>query len=381
MPHSIVTSNYDNAVKAIKAAILKSQYKAAKLVNRELLILYFAIGRYISLHSRDGFWGTGAIDIISQKLQNELPGLRGFSARNLKNMRTFYEEWSFLEGNPAVLTAELSSDERQEIPVRQLQLPNWKDFPVEAFFQIGFTHHCLILTKVKSLEERLFYIRLAAANYLRVERLKRDMENDVYRHQGALPNNFSQALSSGELAKRAILAFKDEYLLDFINVEDLGARDIEDVDERVLENTIIQNVKNFIMAFGHDFSFIGNQYRIDVLGHVHIIDLLFFNRELASLVAVELKTGPFKPIYLGQLNVYLQALDDFVRKPHENPSIGLVLCKSADKAYVEYAVRDYNKPMGVASYRTADEMPERLKKALPDIEDLRKQLSQSAATE
>ena len=164
MPHSIVTSNYDNAVKAIKAAILKSQYKAAKLVNRELLILYFAIGRYISLHSRDGFWGTGAIDIISQKLQNELPGLRGFSARNLKNMRTFYEEWSFLEGNPAVLAAELSSDERQEIPVRQLQLPNWKDFPVEAFFQIGFTHHCLILTKVKSLEERLFYIRLAAAN-------------------------------------------------------------------------------------------------------------------------------------------------------------------------------------------------------------------------
>lgn len=129
-----------------------------------------------------------------------------------------------------------------------------------------------------------------------------------------------------------------------------------------------------------NFSFIGNQYRIDVLGHVHIIDLLFFNRELASQVAVELKTGPFKPIYLGQLNVYLQALDDFVRKPHENPSIGLVLCKSADKAYVEYAVRNYNKPIGVASYRTADEMLERLKKALPDIEDLRKQLSQSVAT-
>ena len=129
-----------------------------------------------------------------------------------------------------------------------------------------------------------------------------------------------------------------------------------------------------------NFSFIGNQYRIDVLGHVHIIDLLFFNRELASLVAVELKTGPFKPIYLGQLNVYLQALDDFVRKPHENPSIGLVLCKSADKAYVEYAVRNDNKPIGVASYRTADEMLERLKKALPDIEDLRKQLSQSVAT-
>ena len=172
MPHSIVTNDCDNAVKAIKAAILKSQYKAAKLVNREQLILYFAIGRYISLHSRDGFWGAGAIDIISQKLQNELPGLRGFSARNLKNMRTFMKNGAWGKA------------------IRQCWLPNWNGFPVEAFFQIGFTHQCLILTKVKSLEERLFYIRLAATNYLRVERLKRDMEDDVYRHQEAVPNNF-----------------------------------------------------------------------------------------------------------------------------------------------------------------------------------------------
>lgn len=139
-----------------------------------------------------------------------------------------------------------------------------------------------------------------------------------------------------------------------------------------MEKKIIQNIKNFIMAFGRDFTFVGNQFRVEALGHTHIIDLLFFNRELASLVAIELKTGPFKSSYLGQLNIYLQVLDDFVRKPNENPSIGIVLCKSADKAYVEYAVRDYDKPMGVATFKTATEMPEKLRRALPDMEELKK---------
>ncbi len=183
-----------------------------------------------------------------------------------------------------------------------------------------------------------------------------------------------EKLPTADFARRAILAFKDEYILDFINVEVLGARDIEDVDERIVENKIVQNIKNFIMTFGRDFTFVGNQFRVEALGHTHIIDLLFFNRELSSLVAVELKTGPFKTAYLGQLNMYLRVLDDFVRKPKENPSIGIVLCKSADKAYVEYAVRDYDKPMGVAIYKTASDMPERLRNTLPDIEELKKLL-------
>lgn len=147
------------------------------------------------------------------------------------------------------------------------------------------------------------------------------MKEDLYHKQGSLPNNFMAKLSSAELAQRAIMAFKDEYMLDFINVEELGARDLEDVDERIVENKIVQNIKSFIMTFGRDFSFIGNQFRIEALGHTHIIDLLFFNRELSSLVAIELKTGPFKVAYLGQLNMYLRLLDDFVRKPNENPSI------------------------------------------------------------
>lgn len=373
----LLEAKYTIAARAIKTAILQSQYQAIKLVNKEQLALYYGVGRYISQNSRSGYWGTSAVAFISNRLRTELPGLRGFSERNLKNMRTFYEEWQMPDIVSAVITAEIqmgdiTNDNAEEI--RQLQLPNLKDFPVEEFFKIGFTHHIAILSQVKTLEERYFYIKLCADEALKVDTLKKLMKEDVYRNQGLLPNNFMAKLPTAEFAKRAILAFKDEYMLDFINVEELGARDIEDVDEKIVENKIVQNIKNFIMTFGRDFTFVGNQFRVEALGHTHIIDLLFFNRELSSLVAIELKTGPFKTAYLGQLNMYLRVLDDYVRKPNENPSIGIVLCKSADKAYVEYAVRDYEKPMGVATYKTASDMPERLRKALPDIEELKKLL-------
>ena len=366
-------SHYEQAVEAIKTAILESQYQAVKLINKEQLFLYFSIGRYISHNSRNGFWGSKAIEFISEQLQTDLPGLRGFSVRNLKNMRTFYEEWQMLDVNSAVVTAELEGYSGIN-EILQLQLPNLASFPMEEFFKIGFTHHVAILSQVKTVDERYFYIQLCAKECLSVDVLKKIIKEDLFNNRGVLPNNFLTKITSSEFAKRAILAFKDEYMLDFINVEELGARDIEDVDERIVENKIVQNIKNFIMTFGRDFTFVGNQFRVDALGHTHIIDLLFFNRELASLVAIELKTGPFKPAYLGQLNMYLKVLDDFVRKPNENPSIGIILCKSADKAYVEYAIRDYEKPMGVATFKTASDMPEKLRKALPDVEELRKLL-------
>lgn len=371
--HSLETK-YSMAVQTIKTAILQSQYQAIKLVNKEQLALYYGVGRYISKNSRNGYWGTGTIAYISNRLQQELPGLRGFSETNIRLMRIFYEEWCMLDENSSVTTDELPTSQNEEHGIRLLQLPKFKDFPVEEFFKIGFTHHAAILSQVKTLEERYFYIQLCANEYLKVDALKKLMKADVYHNQSSLPNNFIKKLPTAEFAKRAILAFKDEYILDFINVEELGARDIEDVDERIVENKIVQNIKNFIMTFGKDFTFVGNQYRIEALGHTHIIDLLFFNRELSSLVAIELKTGPFKTAYLGQLNMYLRVLDDFVRKPNENPSIGIVLCKSADKAYVEYAVRDYDKPMGVATYKTATDMPDRLRKALPDVEELKRLL-------
>ena len=162
-------------------------------------------------------------------------------------------------------------------------------------------------------------------------------------------------------------------MLDFINIEELDESD-EDLNERVIEKSIVNNIKKFIINFGQDFIFIGNQYRIEVSGEEMFVDLLFFNRELNSLVAVELKSGKFRSSYLGQLNTYLSALDVYVKKPHENPSIGIILCRDLNKSFVEFAIRDYDKPMGVATYRATKDVPEKFRNALPNIEELKKLL-------
>ncbi|MCQ2604563.1 MAG: DUF1016 domain-containing protein, partial [Spirochaetia bacterium] len=200
----------------------------------------------------------------------------------------------------------------------------------------------------------------------------KSIERNDFLHQKELPNNFVNTLSSAKQARKAVQIFKDEYLLDFINVEEIGERDIQDVDEKVVENQIIQNIKNFIMTFGKDFTFVGNQYHLEAYGEEFFSDLLFFNRELNCLVVVELKTGEFKPSYLGQLCTYLRILDDKVKKPHENSTIGIVLCKSMNKEFVEYVIQDYDKPMGVSTYKSMEDMPEKIKKVMPDIEELKK---------
>lgn len=384
-----------NAVQVIKDAILQSQQRALGAVNQEQLALYYGIGRYISANTRTKNWGKGFIEGISEQLRKELPGLRGFSATNLRNMRAFFEEWRILEmGNSSVQTDEFtenndnSSVRTDELmresavltaksfsvdEIHSLQRINLPDFPVVAFLSISFTHHTAILTNVKSYEERKFYIQFAADYKVKCEDLEQLMKDDLYRHQGSLPNNFKRTIPDQLQAYRAITMFKDEYLLDYINTEELFVRD-KDRDERVIEQSIINNVKDFIMTFGRDFTFVGNQYHLEKFGIEQFPDLLFFNRELSALVCVELKDGPFKTAYLEQLAGYLRILDDEVRKPKENPSIGIILCKSANKKFVEYVIQDYDKPMGVATYKTSADMDDRLKKLLPPVEDLEKLL-------
>ena len=351
------------AVDAIKDAILQSQSRAAQMVNQEQLSLYYGIGRYVSNHSRKGFWGTGAIDNISKMLKSELPGLKGFSAENIKLMRRFYEAWKEIEVNSVVRTTEntninnselpinsvaqtteLPNDDAEEDAIHQLQLTSDDSFPIVAFLNISFTHHVMIFRNAKDYDERKYYI---------------------------LPNNFFKTIPDKRLALRTLQMFKDEYLMDYINVEDIDVSDPTDVDERVMENKIVMNIKNFIMTFGKSFTYKGHQVHYDKLGHDHWVDLLFFNRELQALVVVELKKGSFKPAYLGQLAAYLRILDDDERLPGENPSVGIILCKKADKAYVEYVLQDYVKPMGVATYQN---MQQRLKELLPPEEDMKKLL-------
>jgi predicted nuclease of restriction endonuclease-like (RecB) superfamily len=182
-----------------------------------------------------------------------------------------------------------------------------------------------------------------------------------------MPNNFSQTLPTRASALKAISMFKDNYLLEFVNMEELDARE-KDIDERVIEQEIVQHVKEFIMTFGRDFAFVGNQYHLEKFGVEQFPDLLFYNRELAALVVVELKRGEFKPAYLGQLSAYLRILDSEVKKPFENPSIGIILCKEANKSFVEFVIQGYDNPMGVATYKTVDEV----KKILPSEEELRR---------
>lgn len=299
----------------------------------------------------------------------------------MKYMRTFYEGWSplleFAYEDPAEASAETAAADAIEI--RQKLLPNSVSVPSEHFLNTGFSHHCQILTSVKDAEERLYYVEACAREHMSLERLRRAIRNDNYHHQGTLPNNFTQALPSPQQALRAIETFKDEHLLDFINVEGIGVRDVGDVDERVVEQAIVNNVKNFIMEFGRGFSFIGNAYHLEAFGEDQFIDLLFFNRDLNRLVAVELKRGKFKTAYRGQLSGYLSVLDEFERKPHEEPSIGIVLCRDMNEAFVNLVIRNYNSPMGVATYSTADDVPREVRDALPDIDDLKALLEKEGA--
>ena len=367
-------NQYEYAVVAIKQAVEKSRYRAAKVGNAELLSLYYGIGKYVSENTRNGAWGTDAIKTISGRLKSELMGIRGFSESNIKNMRLFYDEWSpYINRQPLADDLDVNG-EGFLIAIRQ---PLAGDIDWNEFISLGFTHHMEILAKTKDISERLFYIHQCAVRAWDKYTLREYIRSGLYHKQGNLPNNFSDILNDAQFAVKATKAFKDNYLLDFINTENLGEAS-EDIDERIIENQIVNNIKEFIVRFGTDFIFMGNQYRIEVAGEEMFIDLLFFNRELNCLVAVELKTGKFKPAYLGQLNTYLTILDDKVRKEHENPSVGLILCKDMNKAFVDYVIRDYEKPLGVATYKTYKDMSDKMKKALPDVDDLRKLLVSEA---
>ncbi len=387
MEQNIIT--YKNAVDIIKTAILQSQARAVKAVNQEQLALYYGIGRYISENTRNKNWGTGILKQISDSLRLELPGLRGFSETNLKNMRLFYEAWNSIESNSSVATDEIGSSQstngdnalqesdNDKITIRQLQLTNYAEFPLAEFLSISFTHHIAIINHAKDFNERLFYIRFCHNYKPTTEDLPNIIKKqDLYHHQDKMPNNFLDTIPDYKQAYRAIRMFKDEYLLDFINVEELGMHD-EDVDESVIESNIVHNVKNFIMTFGRGFTFSGSQVHFDKLGHDHWIDLLFFNRDLNRTVVFELKNGNFKVAYLAQLSAYLRILNDDDRRDHEEAPIGIILCKNADKDYAGYIMQDFRQPMGVATYKTADEMDPELLKALPPKEELQKVFEES----
>ena len=394
MKEDVMPKDFTSAVKDIKLAILQARARAAQLSNIEALKLYFFVGGYISKKTRSAKWGTGAINALSERLQVELPGLRGFAASNIKRMRELFEAWAdilqirplpmgeFKEPSLSVMNTIGEKVISPLFEIRPSAMGELDENDMDAFFRIGFTHHSLIVEKIKSIDERLYYIHACAKNQWTVDTLRNHLRADDYHHIGALPNNFEKTLSPMALATQAVRSFRDEYLLDLVNLDNVDATKDEDIDERVLSKMLVADVEKTIQALGgDDFCFIGREKRLVYSNEEFFIDLLFFHRGLQALIAVELKMGKFRPSYLGQLEFYLSALDELIRKPNENPSIGLILCEKMNKGVVEFAIRDKSKPLGIATYQTLHDIPKPYQTLAPVIEGVRRVLAEKASSE
>jgi predicted nuclease of restriction endonuclease-like (RecB) superfamily len=361
-----IDNNYIEFINSLKQQIVISRYTAARLANREQLILYLKMGVMISEKIKAQKWGSKVLEQISADLQKQLPGLKGFSSGNLKKIRLFADAYSpHLAIGSTVSNQFGMAFNGEEFTVNsQLQkLIEPKDF-YDAVFTISFSHHITIITKVKTWEVRIFYIQCAASNFWSLTILEHQIENDLYSKKGNFPNNFEHTLAEN-LRPSAIAVFKDEYLLNFIAGEELE-------NERCIERKVVLNIRNFIPQMGKGFCFIGNQYRLEVNGDEFFIDLLFFNRCLHCLVAFELKKGKFKPADAGQLSFYLNVLNEKVKLQEENPSIGIILCKEKNNTVVEYSIKTSTNAMGVATFKTGKEIPDEIIQVLPDTNGLNK---------
>ncbi|HLP37587.1 PDDEXK nuclease domain-containing protein [Lacibacter sp.] len=358
-----IDRTYVDLITSIKKQIIQSRYNAARLANSEQLMLYFKTGLMISEKIKAQKWGAKVLDQISADLQKELPGLKGFSPGNLKKIRLFAEAYTPYLTIGSAATNQLQQPASEGFSISSSLTNQFENNAFcETFTSVSFTHHFTIITKIKTLEARIFYIQSTASNLWSVTVLEHHIANNLFGKEGKLPNNFGGTLAEN-LKTSAIKMFKDEYLLDFIAGDELD-------DERHIEQQVVLNIRNFILQMGKGFCFIGNQYRLEVDDDEFFIDLLFFNRYLQCLVAFELKKGKFKPADAGQLNFYLNVLDEKVKLQHENSSIGIVLCKEKNNTVVEFAIKSFDKAMGVATYKTSKQTPVHMKGILPNTDRL-----------
>lgn len=315
--------------------IRSAQYRATQQVNSELVLLYHNIGCMINTHKE---WGNKFIDNLAADIRREFPGSKGYSVRNLKHMAKFAEAY-----------------------------PD-REFVQTVSAQIPWSHNLAILDKVKSPEERIWYIQKTTENGWSYNVLIHQIESKLYERQALAHkvSNFENRLPSPQSAL-ALQTMKDPYVFDFIPFQ-------EDMVERDIEMALVKDVTKLLLELGTGFAFLGNQYHLNVGGDDFYIDLLFYNLNLRCYVVIELKTGEFKPEYAGQLNFYLSAVDGILKKEEDNPSIGLLLCKSKNNLVAEYSLKDMTKPMGVSEYSLTDNLPMELQKQLPSVEDLQNRI-------
>jgi predicted nuclease of restriction endonuclease-like (RecB) superfamily len=336
---ALIPEGYDEFLRGLKERIRTAQVRAALAVNRELVLLYWRIGQDILERQRQSGWGSKVIDRLAADLRSAFPEMSGFSPRNLKYMRAFAEAWP---------------DE---------------DFVQQVAAQLPWFHNCTILDKLKNLAERIWYAQQTIENGWSRNILIHQIESNLFHRKGKAITNFDRTLPApqSELAQQII---KDPYNFDFLS---LGS----EAKERDLERGLIAQLQKFLLELGVGFSFVESQYSIEVDGEDFFIDLLFYHLKLRCFVVIDLKMDQFRPEYAGKMNFYLSAVDDLLKHSSDQPSLGIILCKTKKKMVVEYALRDTSKPLGVAEYRITAALPERLKGNLPSIEDLEAELSET----
>ena len=329
------TTEYLSIIENIKHEINAAQYRAAVHVNADMLLLYYDIGCVINEHKT---WGSKFIDNLAADIRLAFPKSKGYSVRNLKYMAKFAETYA----------------EREFVQQVVAQIPWW--------------HNIVILDKVNNLEERKWYIKKSAQNGWSRNVLVHQIESNLYQRQvlAEKVSNFENRLPSPQ-SELAVQTMKDPYVFDFIAFN-------EDMLERDIEQALVRDVTRLLLELGTGFAFLGNQYHLNVGGDDFYIDLLFYNINLRCYVVIELKTGDFKPEYAGKLNFYLSAVDGILKKEQDNPSIGLLLCKSKNNVVAEYSLKDMSKPIGVSEYKITSSLPDNLEKQLPSIEDIQKRI-------
>ena len=297
---------------AIISLIEGAKSRALQKVNEELVLLYLAIGKVIAEKINSAEWGSSIVDELARRIKKKHPELKGFTRRGLYRMKQFYETYTDLPENVSALLT-----------------------------QINWTSHLMILSKTKTVEEKIFYIQLAVREYLTTRELERQLNSAVF-ERTMLAQNSVSALPT---QPKTTAVFKDTYIFDFLDLP-------RNYTEKDLQQSLLENLKDFILELGKGFSFVGNEYRVEVGNHDYYIDLLFYHRDLQCLVALELKIEEFKPEFLGKMNFYLEALDRNLKRNYENPSIGILLCKGKDKEVVEFSMARTLSPTMVAEYET-----------------------------
>ena len=339
----LLPDSYAQFLADLMSRIRAAQLRAALAVNQELVLLYWQIGHDIlDRQDREG-WGAKIIDRLAIDLKRAFPEMKGFSSRNLKYMRRFAEVWTEAE------------------------------FVQQVAAQLPWFHNCVLLDKVAGADERRWYARAALQHGWSRTVLVHQIEGRLHQRQGKALSNFDRSLPAPQSALAQEIT-KDPYNFDFLMLH-------EEARERDLERGLLKHLRQFLLELGVGFAFVGSQYRLRVGKDEFFIDLLFYHLKLRAFVVIDLKMKAFEPEFAGKMNFYLSAVDDLLRHADDQPSIGLILCKTRERFVAEYALRDINKPIGISEYRLAESLPEKLKGSLPTIEELEKELGAASQEE